>query len=143
MLVFAFYCILDLDANKDILGKVFHINEKRLKMKALSVVFLITSFVIIITPGQDLMLVFSRAITQGKLAGVITALGVSIGLFGHTIIATLGLGAVFVASSWLFDVVKIIGAGYLIYIGYQMLKTKIEKVNIENLEKISYKKMFL
>lgn len=56
--------------------------------------FILTSLVLILTPGQDMILVMSRSIAQGAAAGVATAAGVSVGLVGHTLLATLGLGAV-------------------------------------------------
>ena len=57
-------------------------------------VFVIASLVLIATPGQDMLLVMSRSIAQGPAAGVATAAGVSVGLIGHTVLATLGLGAI-------------------------------------------------
>ncbi len=60
-------------------------------MEAITLVFIFTSIMIILIPGQDMVLVLSRSLSQGKKAGVITAFGVSIGLMGHTILATLGL----------------------------------------------------
>jgi threonine/homoserine/homoserine lactone efflux protein len=112
-------------------------------MEVITLLFIITSIIIILTPGQDMILVMSRSIAQGKKAGVITALGVSIGLIGHTILATLGLGALLMASEWLFNIIKIIGAGYLVYIGYQLLKSKDHELVSKNLDKISYGKMFM
>jgi len=56
--------------------------------------FIVASLVLITTPGQDMILVMSRSIAQGPAAGVATAAGVSVGLIGHTVLATLGLGAV-------------------------------------------------
>ena len=56
--------------------------------------FIAASLVIIATPGQDMILVLSRSITQGVSAGLATAAGVSVGLLGHTMLATLGLGAI-------------------------------------------------
>jgi threonine/homoserine/homoserine lactone efflux protein len=56
--------------------------------------FVVASLVLIATPGQDMMLVMSRSVAQGAAAGVATAAGISVGLIGHTILATLGLGAV-------------------------------------------------
>lgn len=109
----------------------------------LSALFLITSVVIIITPGQDMVLVMSRSITQGKGAGVLTALGVSTGLMGHTLLATFGLGALLVASETLFTIIKFIGAGYLIYIGTQLLISKEHTLGITNLSLLSYKKMYM
>jgi len=69
-------------------------------------VFIAASLLLIATPGQDMVLVMSRSIAQGSAAGVVTAAGVSVGLVGHTVLATLGLGAVLRASEWLFLVLK-------------------------------------
>ena len=87
-------------------------------------IFIVTSLVLIATPGQDMMLVMSRALARGTGTGVVTAAGVSVGLVGHTLLATLGLGALLRASDWLFVALKLIGAGYLVYLGIQLLRTK-------------------
>lgn len=112
-------------------------------MEVVTFVFLLTSAVVILTPGQDMILVMSRSIAQGQKAGIITALGVSVGLLGHTLLATLGLGALLLASEFLFSIVKFIGAGYLIYIGYQLLRSKDHTIAMKDLPKVSYKKMFI
>lgn len=112
-------------------------------MEAISLIFIITSILIILTPGQDMILVMSRSISQGQKAGVITALGVCFGLLGHTLLATFGLGALLMTSEFLFDLIKLIGAAYLIYIGYQLLSSKNPKLAMKDLPKTSYKKMFL
>jgi len=106
-------------------------------------VFIITSAVLILTPGQDMILVMSRSIAQGPKAGIVTAFGVSIGLLGHTLLATLGLGALLLASEFLFNIVKFIGAGYLIYIGYQLFTSRNHVLDMKNLPTISYKRMFM
>jgi threonine/homoserine/homoserine lactone efflux protein len=86
--------------------------------------FIVTSLVLIATPGQDMMLVMSRSLARGAGIGVVTAAGVSVGLVGHTLLATLGLGALLRASEWLFVALKLIGAAYLVYLGIQLLRTK-------------------
>jgi len=86
--------------------------------------FTAVSLVVIVTPGQDMILVMSRSIAQGGRAGVATAAGVSVGLVGHTILATLGLGAVLRTSEWLFVALKLVGAVYLIYLGVGLLRTQ-------------------
>jgi threonine/homoserine/homoserine lactone efflux protein len=83
--------------------------------------FIVASLVLIATPGQDMILVMSRSIAQGPAAGVATAAGVSVGLIGHTVLATVGLGAVLRASEWLFVALKLVGAAYLIYLGVGLL----------------------
>lgn len=86
--------------------------------------FIVASLAVIITPGQDMMLVMSRSLTQGAGAGVATAAGVSVGLLGHTVLATVGLGAILQASEWLFFALKLAGAVYLVYLGVTMIRAK-------------------
>ena len=86
--------------------------------------FVVTSLVLIATPGQDMILAMSRSVAQGVAAGVVTAAGVSVGLVGHTLLATLGLGAILRTSEWLFIALKLVGAVYLVYLGVGLLRTK-------------------
>jgi threonine/homoserine/homoserine lactone efflux protein len=86
--------------------------------------FVVASLLLIVTPGQDMILVMSRSVAQGARAGVATAAGVSVGLVGHTVLATLGLGALLRASEWLFVALKLVGAAYLLYLGIGLLRTK-------------------
>ena len=86
--------------------------------------FVLTSLVVIATPGQDMLLVMSRSIAQGPAAGVVTAAGVGAGLLGHTVLATLGLGAVLTASEWAFVALKVVGAAYLVWLGIGLLRTR-------------------
>lgn len=75
-----------------------------------------------------MLLVMSRSITHGSRAGLATAAGVSLGLLGHTALATAGLGALLRTSDWLFTAVKLIGAAYLLYLGLQLLLTRSAQV---------------
>lgn len=86
--------------------------------------FIATSLLLIATPGQDMILVMSRSVAQGPAAGVVTAAGVSVGLVGHTILATLGLGAILRTSELLFAALKLVGAAYLVWLGIGLLRTK-------------------
>ncbi len=86
--------------------------------------FTVASLALIALPGQDMILVMSRSIAQGAKAGVVTAAGVSIGLVGHTVLATLGLGVILRTSEWLFLALKLVGAAYLLYLGVGLLRTK-------------------
>jgi len=90
--------------------------------------FIVASLVLIVTPGQDMVLVMSRSIAQGAAAGVATAAGVSVGLVGHTVLATLGLGALLRASEWVFLALKLAGAAYLVYMGVQLLRTRTHEI---------------
>ena len=94
--------------------------------------FTVASLALITTPGQDMILVMSRSIAQGVAAGVVTAAGVSVGLLGHTVLATLGLGAILRTSEWLFIALKFVGAAYLLYLGIGLLRTKRGRLAIES-----------
>lgn len=93
-------------------------------LEAQWLLFLLASVVVIITPGQDMILVMSRSVTQGTRAGLATSAGVSAGLVGHTMLATVGLGALLRTSEWLFVAIKLAGAAYLLYLGIQLLLTR-------------------
>lgn len=85
--------------------------------------FIPAALLLIIVPGQDMMIVMSRSVAQGSVAGVVTAAGVALGLMGHTLLATLGLGAILRASEWLFLALKVAGAIYLVYLGIELLRS--------------------
>jgi threonine/homoserine/homoserine lactone efflux protein len=93
-------------------------------IEAFWVLFTVASLALIALPGQDMILVMSRSIAQGVRAGVVTAAGVSVGLVGHTVLATLGLGVILRTSEWLFLALKLAGAAYLLYLGVGLLRTR-------------------
>jgi len=84
--------------------------------------FVAASLVLIVTPGQDMILVMSRSIAQGAAAGVATATGVCSGLVVHTLLATLGLGSLIRTSELLYLGLKLAGAIYLAWMGLQLLR---------------------
>lgn len=83
--------------------------------------YLMSATVIIISPGPDFIYVITRGIAQGRKAGVYSALGISIGLIVHTGLAAFGLSALLSTSGFAFNIVKFLGAGYLIYLGIKTL----------------------
>ncbi|CAG0946393.1 Homoserine/homoserine lactone efflux protein [Gammaproteobacteria bacterium] len=104
--------------------------------------FVLASLLLILTPGQDMVLVMSRSVAQGPGAGVATAAGVSIGLVGHTVLATLGLGAVLRTSEWLFIALKLVGAAYLIYLGACLLLTRASALALTDARPRSLPRLF-
>lgn len=85
--------------------------------------FVATSLLVILTPGQDMVLVMSRTLSKGARAGIVTAAGISVGLVLHTMLATLGLGALLLASKWLFTALKLAGGLYLLYLGISLFRS--------------------
>ena len=86
--------------------------------------YVVASLALILTPGQDMMYVMSRALAQGRLAGLYSAVGVIIGILVHTALAALGVGAILAASEGLFLALKLLGAAYLVYLGVRLLFTR-------------------
>ena len=80
--------------------------------------FLAASALVTIAPGPDNLMVLSVSISRGRQAGVGFGLGCALGCFVHTLWATLGIGAVVMASEGTFTVLKMAGAAYLVYIGF-------------------------
>ena len=79
--------------------------------------FLAASALITIAPGPDNLMVLSVGISRGRAAGIGFGLGCALGCFVHTLWATLGIGAVVLASESTFTTLKMAGAAYLVYIG--------------------------
>ena len=82
-------------------------------------IFLLSSFLLWITPGTDTMYILTRSISQGRQAGLISALGISSGILVHTVFAAFGLSTILATSAWVFAAIKVAGAAYLIYLGLQ------------------------
>ncbi|MGM0876546.1 MAG: LysE family translocator [Bacillota bacterium] len=106
-------------------------------------VFLITAILLNLTPGTDTMYIVSRSISQGKIAGIYSALGISAGVVVHTLLAAFGLSVILMQSAFLFNVIKIIGAIYLAYLGIKMLMAKKTAKEQKSLPKQDNKKIFL
>jgi threonine/homoserine/homoserine lactone efflux protein len=83
--------------------------------------FLISCILLNLTPGSDTILILSKSIAQGRRAGVITALGIGLGIIGHTLLAAFGLSLIIAKSIVLFSIVKYAGAAYIFYLGVRMI----------------------
>ncbi|MBB3113963.1 RhtB (resistance to homoserine/threonine) family protein [Paenibacillus phyllosphaerae] len=106
-------------------------------------VFVFTALLLNLTPGTDTMYIVSRSISQGRKAGMYSALGISAGVVVHTLLAAFGLSVVLMQSALLFNVIKIAGAIYLAYLGIRMLLTKSTVQEQRTLAKQSNRKIFL
>jgi RhtB (resistance to homoserine/threonine) family protein len=78
----------------------------------------------IITPGPDFFIVVRNSLTYNKRSGIFTTLGVSTAVWIHILYTLAGIGLVLSKSIILFTIVKFLGAGYLMYLGWQCLKSK-------------------
>ena len=88
------------------------------------VLFLATAFVILVTPGPAVLYIVARSVDQGRLAGIVSTLGVGLGSMLHVVAAALGVSALLAASAAAFTMLKFAGAAYLIYLGIRRLMEK-------------------
>jgi threonine/homoserine/homoserine lactone efflux protein len=84
-------------------------------------VFVVSGILLNVTPGQDTLYIVGRSVSQGRRAGLLSALGIASGSVIHTLAAAFGLSAVLATSAHAFVVVKFAGALYLVYLGVSML----------------------
>jgi threonine/homoserine/homoserine lactone efflux protein len=84
--------------------------------------FAVATLIIAITPGPDMTLFVGRALSQGRAAGFACMAGAMSGILVHTSLVALGLSALIVASPQAFLVLKIGGAGYLVWLAYQAIR---------------------
>lgn len=74
-----------------------------------------------LTPGPDVFFILTHAMRQGARAGMVAALGIMAGCCVHVGAATVGISALVAASAAAFNVLKWLGAAYLVYLGARML----------------------
>jgi threonine/homoserine/homoserine lactone efflux protein len=83
--------------------------------------FLAVAVVVVVTPGPDMALVLRNTLAGGRVAGLATSAGTCSGLFVHAFAAAVGLSTLLLASSQAFTVVKLVGAGYLVFLGLRTI----------------------
>jgi threonine/homoserine/homoserine lactone efflux protein len=83
--------------------------------------FTIAAFVLIAVPGPNMIYLVARSLSEGRRAGMLSALGIETGTLVHTAAAAVGLSALLASSATAFSVVKYAGAAYLVYLGLRAL----------------------
>jgi threonine/homoserine/homoserine lactone efflux protein len=84
--------------------------------------FAIASLLLALTPGPNLLYLVSRTLCQGRRAGLVSLAGTSLGLVVHVTAAALGLSAIFVTVPVLYDLLRYLGAAYLLWLAWGALK---------------------
>jgi threonine/homoserine/homoserine lactone efflux protein len=84
--------------------------------------FLITSFLIELTPGPNMAWLAALALAKGRRPALIAVAGVSTGLLLLGLLAALGLGAIVAASPWLYHLLRAFGFLYLLYLAWETWK---------------------
>ncbi|GAB1530245.1 MULTISPECIES: LysE family translocator [Brevibacillus] len=86
--------------------------------------FVVAASTLLIIPGPAVLYIMARSIDQGKKAGLVSVLGVSLGGSVHVLAGAIGVSAILMTSATAFHIVKYLGAAYLIYLGCKTLFSK-------------------
>jgi threonine/homoserine/homoserine lactone efflux protein len=113
--------------------------------------FVVAVVVLLVTPGPAVLYVMARSIDQGRTAGFISVLGMATGGAIHVLAAAIGISALLMTSSMAFNIVKYLGAAYLIYLGVtklffskaQTTTSEIAKEEPQKLTKVFYQSVIV
>jgi len=83
--------------------------------------FMGATLALLLVPGPAVLYITARSANQGRLAGLVSVLAIETANFLQAVAATLGLSAILLSSALAFDLVKYLGAAYLIYLGIRRL----------------------
>jgi threonine/homoserine/homoserine lactone efflux protein len=84
--------------------------------------FILALSMVLLMPGPDMILLLQTGARLGRAKALATALGLAIARGCHVALAALGLATLFKVSPWTFEVVRMGGAAYLLWLGLKMLK---------------------
>ena len=82
----------------------------------LSLEFLLTSLVVVVTPGTGVLFTVSTGLSQGRMASIYAAVGCTLGIVPHMLAAGMGLAATLQAGALAFQILKVLGVVYLLYL---------------------------
>ncbi|WP_223585538.1 LysE family translocator [Microbacterium sp. OVT16B] len=90
----------------------------------MTIAFLLTTLVVVATPGTGAVYSIAAGLSRGTRAGVIAAFGCTLGVIPHMIAAITGLAAILNASAIAFQTIKWLGVAYLLYLAWQTLRDR-------------------
>ena len=84
--------------------------------------FLLTSLLVVASPGTGVLYTVSTGLSRGARSSLMAAVGCTLGIVPHMAVAVLGLAAVFRTSAFAFELLKYLGAAYLLYMAWTTLR---------------------
>ena len=105
--------------------------------------FIAVSSILTLSPGPDILYVLSQGINSSKKGVISAVFGICCGILIHIAGVVLGISLIFKNSDLAFNILKIAGAIYLLYLGYLSFKHKDGGLSIPKIEKTTFKKAFI
>jgi threonine/homoserine/homoserine lactone efflux protein len=104
--------------------------------------FITATLVLVFMPGPNTLYIIARSVQQGRIAGLVSSLGVHVGSLFHIAAAALGVSALLLSSAMAFSAVKYAGAAYLIFLGVKTLLTRENLTEKKTVEDVSLIRAF-
>jgi threonine/homoserine/homoserine lactone efflux protein len=93
-------------------------------MAAVSIDFLVTSLIVVVSPGTGVLYTLGAGLSRGSRASVVAAFGCTLGIVPHMAAAIMGLAALLHTSALAFHTLKYLGVAYLLYMAWNALREK-------------------
>ena len=106
------------------------------------ILFMSAALALLLLPGPAVLYITARSASQGRMAGLVSVLAIETANFIQAAAAALGLSAILLSSALAFDVVKYLGAAYLIYLGIRKLMFSEDRVENEEVKKESLSRIY-
>jgi threonine/homoserine/homoserine lactone efflux protein len=91
--------------------------------------FIGAALALLLIPGPAVLYITTRSASQGRMAGLVSVLAIETANFAQAVAAALGLSAILLSSALAFNIVKYLGAAYLIYLGLRKLLVRVEETD--------------
>lgn len=104
--------------------------------------FMGAALALLLLPGPAVLYITARSASQGRMAGLVSVIAIETANFIQAVAAALGLSAILLSSALAFDVVKYLGAAYLIYLGIRKLISSDETVDREEVRRESLSRIY-
>lgn len=105
-------------------------------------IFLAASVALAFAPGPDNIFVLTQSALHGRKAGLLVTIGLCTGLLVHTAAVSLGVATIFQTSAPAFNILKIVGAMYLLYLAWQAFKAGATKIDVSTEQKTDLRKLY-
>lgn len=106
------------------------------------VVFILASIGLLLIPGPAVLFIIARSMHQGRKAGVVSVLGLEVGSLMQVVAAAAGITAIVLSSALAFNIVKYLGAAYLIYMGIRKLRERDDITDVAQFQPASLPQLF-
>ena len=90
----------------------------------MSLEFLITSFIVVVSPGTGVLYTLAAGLSRGARASIVAAFGCTLGIVPHMAAAIIGLAALLHTSALAFQIFKYLGVAYLLYMAWNTLRER-------------------